>query len=173
MVANQATLKEISTYLPLDKKYLHQLSGFGKAKVDKYGNEIIEAVEDYCSRHNIETNMAAKTANPKRERKEKSDEINTDTKTLSYNLFKQGKTITEIAKERNFTIITIEGHLTSFVATGEIDINKMVSKEKQLLIKEAAKIYGRESFKTLKENLPEDISYGEIRMVMAAEKFEI
>ena len=172
MVANQATLKEISTYLPLDKKYLHQLSGFGKAKVDKYGNEIIEAVEDYCSRNNIETNMAAKTANPKRERKEKSDEINTDTKTLSFNLFKEGKTIAEIAKERNFTITTIEGHLASFVAKGEIDINKMVSKEKQLLIKEAAKIHGRESFKTLKENLPEDISYGEIRMVMAAEKKE-
>lgn len=28
----------------------------------------------------------------------------------------------------------------------------------------------RPSFKTLKENLPENISYGEIRMVMAAEK---
>jgi hypothetical protein len=38
------------------------------------------------------------------------------------------------------------------------------------LIKEAIAINGRLSTKTLKENLPEDISYGEIRMVMAAEK---
>ena len=57
-----------------------------------------------------------------------------------------------------------------FVAKGELDINKMVSEEKQLLIKEAIKIYGSESFKTLKENLPEDVTYGEIRIVMAAEK---
>ena len=67
---------------------------------------------------------------------------------------------------------TIEGHLATFVATGEIDINKMVSEEKQLLIKEAAKIHGRSSTKILKDNLPEDIGYGEIRMVIAAEKAE-
>jgi ATP-dependent DNA helicase RecQ len=89
---------------------------------------------------------------------------------ISFNLFKEGKSVPEIAKERNMAISTIEGHLASFVANGEIDINKMVSEEKQLLIKEAAKIYGRESFKTLKDNLPENITYGEIRMVMAGEK---
>lgn len=76
----------------------------------------------------------------------------------------------DIAKERNMAISTIEGHLASFVASGEIDINKIVSEEKHSLIKEAAKTHGRESFKTLKDNLPENITYGEIRMVMAAEK---
>ena len=76
----------------------------------------------------------------------------------------------DIAKERNMAISTIEGHLASFVASGEIDINKIVSEEKHSLIKGAAKTHGRESFKTLKDNLPENITYGEIRMVMAAEK---
>ena len=170
MVANQATLKEIATYLPLTKKDLLQLSGFGKAKVDKYGDDILTAVQDYCSRNNLEGNIAAKAGNPKRERKEKRLEEKTPTNIISFNLFKEGKSIAEIAKERNFAITTIEGHLASFVATGEIDISKMVSIEKQLLIKEAAKIHGRESFKTLKDNLPEDISYGELRMVMTAEK---
>ena len=170
MVANQATLKEIATYLPLTKKDLLQLSGFGKAKVDKYGDDILTAVQDYCSRNNLEGNIAAKAGNPKRERKEKRLEEKTPTNIISFNLFREGKSIAEIAKERNFAITTIEGHLASFVATGEIDISKMVSIEKQLLIKEAAKIHGRESFKTLKDNLPEDISYGELRMVMTAEK---
>lgn len=165
MVANRITLTEIATYLPLNKKDLLQLSGFGKAKVDKYGDDILFAVNEFCSRNNIATNMIAKTSNPKAERKKK-DEEKTDTKTLSFNLFKEGKSIEEIAKERNFSVATIEGHLASFIVTGEIDINKMVSLEKQLLIKDAAKKYGLESFKILKENLPEDISYGEIRMVM-------
>ena len=49
MVANQATLKEIATYLPLTKKDLLQISGFGKAKVDKYGDDIVASVRDYCS----------------------------------------------------------------------------------------------------------------------------
>ncbi len=170
IIANRATLTEIATYLPLNKKDLLQISGFGKAKVDKYGDDILQPVQEYCSRNNIATNMAAKEVNPKRERKERSDEIKTNTKTLSYNLFKEGKSVAEIAKERNFAVSTIEGHLAWYVGNGDIDINKMISLEKQLLIKAAAKSYGRSSHKNLKDNLPESITYSEIKMVLSSEK---
>ncbi|MEO8109550.1 MAG: helix-turn-helix domain-containing protein [Ginsengibacter sp.] len=172
MVANRATLTEVVTYLPLSKKDLMQISGFGKAKVDKYGDDILQSVQEYCTRNNIETNMSAKEANPKRERKERSDEVKTDTKTLSYNLFKEGKSVAEIAKDRNFTIGTIEGHLAWYVANGDIDISQIVSVEKQLLIKSASKTHGSVSHKALKDNLPESITYGEIKMVLAAENIE-
>ncbi len=170
MVANQATLKEISTYLPFNKKDLQQLSGFGKAKAEKYGDDIIEAVESYCSRQNIESNMMAKEANPKKERKEKNVETKKDTKTTSFNLYKEGKNIAAIAKERNLAAQTIEGHLAYFVGTGEIDVNDMVSEEKQKLIKNVVAIHGAISHKTLIDNLPEGISYGEVRMVLASNK---
>ncbi|MEO6637638.1 MAG: helix-turn-helix domain-containing protein [Ginsengibacter sp.] len=170
MVANRATLNEIASFLPLDRKDLLQISGFGKAKVDKYGDDILEAVQRYCSSKNVETNMAAKQASPKRERKEKSTEEKIDTKAVSYNLFKEGKSIAEIAKERNFSTGTIEVHLAAYVGSGKIDINKLVSVEKQLLIKAAAKTHGSSSHKILKDNLPDAISYSEIKMVMAADK---
>ena len=172
MVANQATLREIATYLPLTRKGLLQISGFGKAKVEKYGDDIVAAVESYCSMHNIESNIEAKAANPKRERNEKPNETQTDTKTLSFNLFKEGKSVAEIAKERSFTISTIEGHLAWFVGNGELDINSLVPLQKQNLIKEAAKIHGTLSLKTLIDNLPKDVSYGDLRLVMAAEKIK-
>jgi ATP-dependent DNA helicase RecQ len=57
MVANAKSLSAIATGLPLTKKDLLQIPGFGVAKVDKYGDEIIEMVEDYCVRHNLHTNM--------------------------------------------------------------------------------------------------------------------
>ena len=170
MVANQNALKEIATFLPFTKKDLMRLSGFGRAKAEKYGDDILEVVMDYCSKNNLESSMGEKEANPKSERKEKTLEEKTPTNIISFNLFKEGKPVLDIAKERNMAVSTIEGHLASFVASGELDINRMVSEEKQLLIKEAAKIHGRESFKTLKDNLPENITYGEIRMVMAGEK---
>jgi hypothetical protein len=173
MVANQNALKEIVTYLPFTKKDLMQLSGFGKAKAEKYGDDILDAVQDYCSRNNLESNMHAKDAAPKRERKEKSQEEKTPTNITSFNLYKEGTSIEDIAKIRNFTVGTIEGHLAPFVVNGEIDINDIIREAKQILIKEAVKIHGRESTKTLKENLPEDISYGEIRMVLAVEKSRI
>jgi hypothetical protein len=170
MVANQATLKEISTYLPLTKKDLFQISGFGKAKVDKYGDDVLAAVESYCQQYNIETNMAVKTANPKKERKEKSTEVKIDTKTVSFNLYKEGKSVAAIATERNLSASTIEGHLAYFVSTGEIEINDLVDEKKQQLIKAAVAIHGSLSHKTLIDNLPNDISYGNIKMVLAGIK---
>jgi ATP-dependent DNA helicase RecQ len=169
LVSNLNALKEIATYLPFTKKELMQFSGFGKSKAEKYGDDILDLVQNYCRRNDVKSNMAAKETNPKRERKEKSSEEKTPTNILSFNLFKEGKSIAEIAKERNMTMGTIEGHLASFIASKQINIDDLVSVEKQGLIKEAAKIHGKESFKMLKENLPEDISYGELRMVLTAE----
>ncbi len=170
MVANQASLQEISTYLPRTKKDLMLISGFGKAKAEKYGGEILEAIESFCNSHNIDTNMAAITANPKRERKTKATEPKIDTKTVSFNLYKEGNDIPSIAKKRNLTASTIEGHLAYFVGSGEIEINNLVSKEKQKLVREAVAKYGALSHKTLIDNLPKDISYGELRMVLATTK---
>ena len=172
MVANQATLKEIATYLPLTKKDLLHITGFGKAKVDKYGDDIIEAVEEYCNRTGIETNMAALPLKASKEKvvKEKNAVAKTDTKTISFNLYKEGKAVAEIARERNFTVGTIEGHLIPFIESGEIKLSDIVPVKKQQSILAAIAIHGALSHKTLIENLPADISYNEIKMVLAAEK---
>lgn len=170
MVANQASLAEISTCLPLTKKDLMQISGFGKAKVEKFGDEILEAVESYCERYSLDTNMSAKKNNSKKVKKDKPVVDKPDTKTVSLKLFKSGKNVEEIAKERNFTPGTIEGHLTYYVGKGDIDINDLVPAEKQKLIASAIAKHGLQSHKSLIDNLPGDISYGELRMVLAAGK---
>ena len=93
MVSNQVSLQEICTYLPLTKKDLMLISGFGKAKAEKYGDEILEAVKSVCERHHLQTNMNTKPNNPKKERKPKSTEAVTDKKTVTFNLYKEGKFI--------------------------------------------------------------------------------
>ncbi len=170
MVANQAALQEVATYLPHTKKDLMQIGGFGKAKAEKYGDEILEVVQSFCERHGLETNMAAKKGNPKKERKPRSTEPKTDTKTISFELYKTGNNIAAIAKERNFTINTIEGHLAHFVGTGDLSVDEFVSKEKRVFINEAVAKHGAASLSVLVANLPKDISYGEIRMVLAANR---
>jgi hypothetical protein len=170
MVANQATLAALSTYLPLTKKDLLQISGFGKAKADKYGDDVLSAIETFCQQYGIATNMSALPTKAVKEKAQriKAASTKTDTKTLSYNLFKEGKTIAEIAVERNLVTSTIQSHLVPFVASGHITIDDVVSQQKQQLIKDAIAIHGSLSHKTLIENLPNDISYGDIKMVLAA-----
>lgn len=111
-----------------------------------------------------------KTITIKKERKHKNSEIKTDTKTVTFNLYKEGKDITTIAKERKLTTNTIEGHLAWLIANEEIDINELVSSKKQKLVLEAAAVYGTESHKTLIDMLHGEVSYGELKMVLAANK---
>ncbi len=126
LVANNNSLKEIATYLPRTTQHLQLISGFGKAKAEKYGGEILEIVQDYCTKHHLETNIELKSVNPKRQRKEPTAEKankKIPSALISLQLYKEGKDIDTIAKERILAASTIEGHLTEFIKTGEIKVD--------------------------------------------------
>jgi hypothetical protein len=95
-----------------------------------------------------------------------------ETKHISLALFKEGKTIMQIALFRSLTPGTIEGHLTTFIATGEVSIADLVTPEKQTQIEAAIKELGEVSSTLIKEKLGADISYGEIRAVQAYVKWK-
>jgi len=165
MVANSNSLDEMARYLPQTFDELNQISGFGKVKIQQFGDAFLTIINAYCEENNLHTNMEAMPVKSKR--KEKTMEVKTDTKTASFILFKEGKTIAEIATKRSLAKGTIEGHLSYFVGLGEIEINNLVSAEKQLSIKEAVAKYGYEVHKTIMENIPAGISYGEVKIVLA------
>ena len=169
LVATHTMLKDIATYLPKTGRDLLLISGFGKAKVVKYGDDILQTVNDYCELHNIESNMAVKAASPKRERKVKPVTEKIDTKQSTYALFKEGKTIAEIAVIRNFAIQTIEGHLAAFIEKGLIEITSLISKEKYEAVAKVMKDRGEKTLTDLKPLLPA-ASFGEMRLVEAALK---
>ncbi len=85
-------------------------------------------------------------------------------------LFIGGKTIAEVAAERNMAVTTIEGHLAAGVQDGEIEIESIVSEEK---IKKVLEVLNTNTFDTLvpyKEILGSSISWGEFRCVLAYQK---
>ena len=169
MVATHVMLKDIATYLPRTSRDLLLISGFGKVKVDKYGGDILQTVNDYCELHNIETSLITKLPAPKKERKKKAASEKIDTKQSTYVLFKEGKTIAEIALLRNFAVQTIEGHLAAFIENGLIEISSFISKEKFETIAHVMKDRGEKTLTDLKPLLP-NASFGEMKMVEAALK---
>lgn len=171
MIANAETLKALSEYLPLNKKDLSKIKGFGKAKVDKYGDDIIEIITDYCEKYGLETNMSANPVDGKKDKSSsQSNAVKIDTKAVSFNLHKQGKSIAAIAEERRLTPQTIEGHLSHFIALGELSINELLSEQKQQQIAEVHNQNKEATLTQMKEQLP-DISFGELRIMMAALKY--
>jgi uncharacterized protein YpbB len=95
-------------------------------------------------------------------KKEKSD---TFTDTLD--LFRQGKTVQEIASIRNLTIGTIKHHLARWVVEGEIDLYSVLPKE----MIEAVLAYIEETRElalgAIRHGLGDVFDYNDIRMIVS------
>lgn len=168
LIFSDSSLIDLATYLPLVENDLSKISGFGVFKIEKYGQPFLEMVQDYCNEHGLDTRIELKQ--PKRERKTNATrERETDTKKASLDLFKQGMSIESIAEYRKLSPNTIETHLAYYVSKSELELSSLVPADKIELIEAAIKRYRKSSLRQLKENLPEEISYGEIKMVVARE----
>lgn len=169
IIFSDSTLLDMATYLPLSQDDLLEIPGMGKMKYEKYGGLFLEAIREYCVAHKYGTRIALRQ--PKKEKRRglsvKDDQVGA-TYRISYNLYRQGKTISEISRERNFSVQTIEGHLSHFIQAGDLPVHELVDAQKRTAIENVARLYGTRSLKTLKDNLPEDITYGEIRMMLAS-----
>ena len=90
-----------------------------------------------------------------------------DTKLVSYELYKSGKKIDEIIKERSLASTTIEGHLAHYVELGMIPVNEFVTKEKYESIITEIKKQNDTLFSPLKQALGDDYTYSEIRFAVS------
>ncbi len=168
MVAGTNTLYELAAYLPQTLSELRKISGFGEAKTEQYGKQFLDIIVDYCGQHDLSSLVHEKK--PKRERKERTGPApkKGDTHAESFRLFREGKTIADIAKERRLTMSTIEGHLAKFVLRGDIKIEELVSQEKIMLIEPLLSSFDGGSVNPIKQQLGDAVSFGEIRLVIAS-----
>lgn len=164
LVANSKTLEDMALYLPQSIPQLNQIAGFGPVKSRQYGEDFLTIIRDYCEEHELQGGEIIKT---KKKDSKKKTAVKADTKKSSFDLFKTGKSIDEIAFERKITVGTVQSHLCYFIETGQLDISEIIPAHKIASIRAAINNAGNTSAKILKENLPENIGYGEIKMVMA------
>ena len=157
-VFTQKSLYEMCETLPITDTQLLAINGMGKVRVEKYGVEILNRIITYSVLNKISPTIDKPTSKK------------TNTKKTSLDLFKNGMTVSEIAKKRDFVIGTIHGHLASFIKTGEINVFEIIPKERfetiQLLI-EKTKF---ETISDLKNKIDNQYSYQEINMVLSTLK---
>ncbi|MBE2231558.1 MAG: helix-turn-helix domain-containing protein [Chitinophagaceae bacterium] len=170
LVASAHTLDEMSRYLPQTEEELLQISGMGKAKVDKFGDEFLGIIRAYCEEEGLGSRMHDKL--PKRERKPSKNPIKPkgSSQEESFQLFKQGKDIASIAAERKLAVSTIEGHLIPYVEKGAIPLRDLLTEDKILRIEKVLVMTGTVNVTAVKQALGDSVSYTEIRWVMAASK---
>ena len=160
MILPQKTMVTLANFMPQSLSALNSVKGMGKKKSEKFGEELLDIIISYCEKEKIEPPVEIVTEKkiPKKAKE--------DTKKISYDLFKEGKPISQIAEERNLSITTIEGHLAYYVGTGEIPINKFVSQEITDLI--ASHFEGSDDLflGPAKATLGDKVSWSDIRFVI-------
>lgn len=169
VVFSDATLVEMATYLPQADWELRKISGVGDLKFDKYGADFLRSIKDYCQKNGLVSRIDLKS--PKRERKQrtKRDAFGKDTYHISLDMFRDGRSMEEIAESRGLGLSTIEGHLARFVASGELRLDQIVPLEKIEIIRKAIlKFNDSGALSPIKEFLGDNYSYGEIRAVIAS-----
>ncbi|MCH8318431.1 MAG: DNA helicase RecQ [Bacteroidetes bacterium] len=165
IIFSDVTLIELSTYLPQDFDELKQISGFGEIKLAKYGKLFLDHIVRYCKQKDLKSKIHYKK--PKRQRKSRpGSAVKPDTKVETFQLFKSGKSIPDIAVIRGFAASTIEGHLAHFILDGQVELKDLVLAEKVPAIEKAIMLHGDQALSPIKTELGDQYSYGEIRAVI-------
>ena len=160
-IFTQKSLYEMCETLPTNQTELLNVNGFGKTRVSKYGDEIIKIIRDYCEENDIEMSTGKEIFEEAKPKRKKGD-----TKETSLQIFKAGKSIDQIAFERDLNVNTIFGHLASFIPSGEVKITDLISEKHYKELKEIIPKQTFENLSDLKSKIASKYSYGEIRLVL-------
>ena len=152
IVMHDSTLEDVCRRLPRNQAELLHVSGIGERKAEKYGPEILAALESF-------RNGARAEARPEQK-------VSPAEETMR--LLAEGRSFEEIARIRERRLNTVIDLVAELVERGRIPCNEnWIAADRRALIEAAAGRTGTERMKPIKDALPEEISYGEIRLVIA------
>lgn len=152
VVMHDTSLHELCRIRPASRAELLHVPGFGERKVELYGDEILRAMRGFRE--------GERAAEPKEKKIKPREE------TMA--LLAEGCTFAEIAQIRGRQLSTVVALIAEMVEEGELEFQReWVEEGRRAKIEAAAGRLGLDRLKTLKEHLPEEISFDEIRLVVA------
>ena len=129
-----------------------RVSGIGERKAVAYGPEILVALESY--------RKGARAAEREAPKVSPAEE--------TMRLLKEGRNFEEIAQLRERRLSTVVDLVAELVERGRLAFDaKWIAPERREQIEAAIQRVGADRMKTIKDGLPPEITYGEIRLVAA------
>lgn len=171
MVLSKNTLKEISGRYPDTLDKLKDIGGIGPKKIEGYGQQIVEEVNNYIIEKGLEPTW--------KEKKRKKLIIDGETRAsseIALDRLNMGEEIEYISEDMEISISTILGYITDYIkVTGDysikIDLDKYYDKENEDIILNSINKNGIDKIQVIKKSLPDYIKYEAIRAVILKNKF--
>jgi ATP-dependent DNA helicase RecQ len=150
IVLHDSSLEEICRRQPKVLGELLEIAGIGERKAELYGNEILQALKKF---------QDGQRASWKQKEAKPADE--------TLRLLHEGRTLEEIAQLRGRQLSTVVSAVAKLLETGSMDFQEAwVSREKQSVIEAACARLGINFLKPLKDALPPEITYDEIKLMV-------
>ena len=161
VVFSDATLAEMARSRPADARELLQVSGVGEHKLRQYGRVFLDVIATY-TRENVGFSVSSLT--------DKDLALTTsDTQKETLRLYREGLDLEELSARRGLKSSTIAAHLEELHGLGaDVDLLRFVAQEKVPLIRAQLEKLGGLGLSELREALPDDVSYEDIRLVRGA-----
>lgn len=155
LVFSDATLREIANQRPTTDEEFLQIEGVGRKKLQDFGFEFITAIIDF------EKAKTIKKITPKKSTK-------TETHLETYDLYKAGFSVEEIAQKRALTINTVQSHFVKLYNQGEnVNLYEFVSPKEVTAVKQAKEtLQNPNSLKSYYEYFNEQMDYSSIKMAL-------
>jgi ATP-dependent DNA helicase RecQ len=152
VVLHDTTLDEICARRPTSIAELLGITGIGERKAEVYGKGILAALERYHNGARASVVSEKKTA-PALE---------------TVRLLAEGRSFEDIAKIRARQLSTVVNAVANLVERGDVEFEAAwIDRNKQAVIEAACGKLGVEWLKPLKDALPPEVTYDEIRLVVA------
>ncbi len=152
IIMHDTSLAELCRVKPNSLSELRHVAGFGERKTELYGLEILEALGRFRNGARA-TETASQASDPAGE---------------TLRLLKEGRTLEEIAQIRGRQLSTVASMVATMVERGEVDFDPgWIHDDYQEKIEQACSRFGFERLKPLKDALPEQVTYDEIKLVVA------
>jgi ATP-dependent DNA helicase RecQ len=155
VVLHDTSLEEICRIRPSSVAELMEITGIGERKAELYGKDILAALKRYEEGARASA-LPQKLTAPGLE---------------TLKLLKEGKTLEDIAATRGRQIATVVNTIAALVESGQVEFQPAwIDRNRDAVITAACERAGLDNLtrlKPLKEVLPPEISYEEIRLVVA------
>ncbi|GAA4462642.1 helix-turn-helix domain-containing protein [Nibrella saemangeumensis] len=162
MVLPRKTIQELVRQLPQTHDDLQAVKGIGKTKARQFGDDLLQLICEWCTANGVtREETPAPVKRPKAEQPERPAKGSTFQ--VSYDAFKAGKAVADIAAERGLTVSTIESHLGRFIKTGDLSVYDLIPRQKADQIRAYLDEHKPASLSEARSGLGEDVSFSEIR----------
>jgi ATP-dependent DNA helicase RecQ len=153
IVLHDTVLDELCLKKPKNMRELREISGMGEKKCEMYGEEILGLFPRFEKGERASVEWRTKPSNASAETLE---------------LLEQGHSFEEIARIRGRKVASVVVLVSDLIERGEVELKKeWIGAERRQQIREVCARVGLEWIKPIKEALPEDVTFDEIRLVLA------